>query len=106
MESKRFTKNDNGFVCVHCGRAVEPLGYTSRNHCPFCLSSLHVDIMPGDRANPCKGILKPYQTLPDAKQGFIILFKCEKCGETVRNKCADDDDMKLIIKLTNPENGR
>lgn len=102
MQEKRFQKNDNGFVCAVCGREVEPLGYTSRNHCPHCLSSLHVDIMPGDRANECKGILKPIQTLPDPKKKFIIIFKCEKCGATVRNKCADDDDMKLIIKLTNP----
>ena len=50
MEQKRFTKNDNGFICAHCGKEVEPLGYTSRNHCPFCLWSLHVDINPGDRA--------------------------------------------------------
>ena len=102
MQEKRFTKNDNGFICVTCGKEVSPLGYTSRNHCPHCLSSLHVDIMPGDRANECKGRLLPIQTLPDAKKGFIIVFKCEKCGAIVRNKCADDDDMALIIKLTNP----
>ena len=41
---KRFTKNDSGFTCAHCGREVEALGYTSRNHCPFCLWSLHVDV--------------------------------------------------------------
>lgn len=102
MQEKRFTKNDNGFICVTCGKEVSPLGYTSRNHCPHCLSSLHVDIMPGDRANECKGRLLPIQTLPDAKKGFIIVFKCEKCGAIVRNKCADDDDMALMIKLTNP----
>ena len=49
MEQKRFVKNDSGFVCSHCGKKVEPLGYTSRNHCPFCLWSRHVDIFPGDR---------------------------------------------------------
>ena len=103
MEQKRFTKNDNGFICAHCGREVEPLGYTSRNHCPFCLSSLHVDIMPGDRANECKGVLRPIQTIPDAKKGFIIVFECEKCHEKVRNKSANDDDTALLIKYTNPE---
>ena len=100
MENKRFTKNDNGFICVNCAKEVEPLKYTSRNHCPYCLHSLHVDVMPGDRANECKGKLVPIQTLPDAKKGFIIIFKCEKCGEIVRNKTANDDDMDLIIKLT------
>lgn len=102
MEEKRFQKNDNGFTCVVCNSEVKPLGYTSRNHCPRCLSSLHVDVMPGDRNNSCRGVLRPIQALPDAKKGFIIVFKCDKCGEVVRNKCADDDNMELIIKLTNP----
>ncbi len=105
METKRFKKNDEGFVCLACGKEVLPLGYTSRNHCPFCLSSLHVDINPGDRANACCGILKPIQALPDAKRGYIIIHRCEKCGAVVRNKAAHEakvqpDNMELIIKLT------
>lgn len=42
--SKTFVKNDAGFVCVHCGHQVPPLYTTSRDHCPRCLYSLHVDI--------------------------------------------------------------
>ncbi len=105
MENKRFTKNDSGFVCANCGLAVEPLGYTSRNHCPRCLCSLHVDINPGDRANPCGGILRPIRTEPDAKRGYVITHKCERCGQISRNKTAHEakvqpDDMNLIIRLT------
>ena len=104
MENKRFKKNDAGFICQNCGREVLPLGYTSRNHCPFCLCSLHVDINPGDRANDCHGILRPIQTLPDPKKGFIIIHRCDKCGATVRNKAALEgeqcDDNDLLIRLT------
>ena len=105
MEQKRFSKNDSGFVCAHCGKEVEPLGFTSRNHCPFCLWSLHVDVNPGDRANDCGGILRPVRALPDAKRGYIIVHKCDRCGATVRNKAAHEakvqpDDTSLIIKLT------
>lgn len=105
METKRFTKNDAGFICKSCGKEVLPLGYTSRNHCPFCLCSLHVDILPGDRQNPCGGILRPYHADPDPKRGYIIYHRCEKCGAEVRNKAAHEakvqpDDMDLIIKLT------
>ena len=100
MESKLFQKNDSGFLCTHCGREVEPLGYTSRNHCPFCLWSLHVDINPGDRASDCKGILRAVKAEPDPKKGFIIIHKCEKCGALRRNKAAKDDDMNLLIELT------
>ena len=105
MEQKRFTKNDDSFTCVHCGKTVEPLGYTSRNHCPHCLWSLHVDINPGDRANECGGLLRPIRTEPDAKRGFVVIHKCEKCGEIRRNRAALDaktqpDNRSLLIKLT------
>ena len=40
------------FTCKVCGRLCTPqnAGSDHRNHCPNCLSSLHVDIEPGDRA--------------------------------------------------------
>lgn len=100
MEVKRFTKKDEGFVCEHCGREVSPLGYTSRDHCPFCLSSKHVDVLPGDRANPCRGRLAPVQSFPNAKGGFVIAYRCEKCGKEHRNVAAKDDDVDLLIRLT------
>ena len=108
METKRFSKNDSGFTCAACGREVLPLGYTSRNPWPFCLSSLHVDINPGDRANECRGILRAVGAMPDPKKGDIIIHRCEKCGKTVRNTAAHEakvqpDDMDLIIKLTAAE---
>ena len=80
MEHKRFTKNDNGFVCRQCGLEVQPLGYTSRNHCPRCLASIHVDILPGDRANPCGGLMLPYRADPDPKRGYVLSYRCQKCG--------------------------
>ena len=105
MEQKRFTKNDNAFICAHCGKEVEPMGTSSRNHCPFCLWSLHVDINPGDRANECGGQMRPIRTEPDARRGFIIIHKCERCGEIRRNRAALDaktqnDNRSLLIKLT------
>ena len=106
FETKRFKKNDSGFICANCGKEVKPLGYTSRNHCPFCLFSLHADIMPGDRKNSCGGILEPVLSEPssDLKKGYVINFRCKKCGEKARNKAAKDDNKNLLIKLTNPEN--
>ncbi len=49
-----FVKNDKSFICINCGKKVEKLKYTSRDHCNYCLYSLHVDITPGDRENDCK----------------------------------------------------
>ena len=105
MEEKRFQKNDSGFVCRNCGFEVKPLGVTSRDQCPRCLCSIHVDINPGDRANECLGILRPVQVIPDPKKGYVIVYRCEKCGATVRNKAAyptkvQPDDIDLLIRLT------
>ena len=51
----------DSFSCKVCGRLVVPDGAGSdhRNHCPNCLSSLHVDIDPGDREADCGGIMEP-----------------------------------------------
>lgn len=51
----------DSFTCRVCGRLVTPqsAGTDHRNHCPNCLSSLHVDIEPGDRASDCGGIMEP-----------------------------------------------
>jgi DNA-directed RNA polymerase subunit RPC12/RpoP len=105
MEQKRFTKNDNAFTCKNCGKEVEPMGSSSRNHCPFCLCSLHVDVNPGDRASDCGGDLEPISATPDPKKGYIITHKCVKCGAIRRNKACTEakdqpDDIKKIIALT------
>lgn len=105
MESKRFTKNDSGFVCQNCGKEVLPLGVSSRNHCPFCLCSLHIDDNPGDRANPCHGVMDPIFVEVSAKKGYVILHRCRKCGGVKRNRAANDakvqpDDLDLLIRLS------
>ena len=45
----------DSFTCKVCGRLVvaDAAGSAHRNHCPNCLSSLHVDEEPGDRASDC-----------------------------------------------------
>ena len=96
---KLFTKNDNSFICENCNKEVKPLGYSSRDHCPYCLYSKHVDINPGDRLNPCKGLLKPIE-IEKFKDTYKIVYKCEKCGETHKNIMAKDDDNDLIIELS------
>lgn len=104
MESKLFTKNDSGFICGNCKREVPPLGYSSRNHCPYCLYSLHLDINPGDRAANCGGLMKPDEVTYSSKKGFIITHKCVKCGATRNNKMQQDDDSDMLIYLSNPYN--
>ena len=109
LENKRFAKNDSGFICGHCGREVKPLGSSSRNHCPFCLWSIHIDENPGDRACECLGLMEPILVEPDPKKGYIITHKCTKCGAEKRCRAAHEarvqpDDIDLLIKLTAGKN--
>lgn len=96
---KRFTMKDEYFICENCGKDVEKLNYTARDHCPFCLYSKHVDILPGDRENNCKGLLKPIG-IEKWKDSYKILYQCERCRENHRNIMANDDNMNLIIELS------
>ena len=98
---KMFTKNDEGFVCINCGKIVEPLKYSPRDHCPYCLCSLHIDNMPGDRANECKGILRPINLEYSQNKGFVLIYRCEKCHMLHKNKVADDDNKAMITKVRN-----
>ncbi len=94
-----FVKNDNEFECINCKRKVEKLKYTSRDHCNYCLYSVHVDITPGDRANTCKGLLVPINVVETSKKGKVIIYRCSKCGKEVRNIVANDDNQEEIYKI-------
>lgn len=94
-----FKVIDESFICENCGKQVSKLGYSCRNHCPYCLYSKHVDIEPGDRAQDCHGLLEPIG-IETNKKGYVIIFKCKKCGEIRKNKVAEDDDMDKVIELS------
>ena len=97
---KRFNMIDENFICENCGFNVKKLNYTARDHCPNCLYSKHLDINPGDRLNTCKGMLEPIG-IEKYKDTFKIIYKCKNCKEIHKNKVAVDDNMDLIIKLSN-----
>lgn len=96
---KRFNMLDESFTCENCGKTIEPLVYSARDHCPYCLFSKHVDILPGDRANECHGLLEPIK-IEKFKNTYKIIYKCQKCHQTHKNIMANDDDMNIIIELS------
>jgi DNA-directed RNA polymerase subunit RPC12/RpoP len=99
MNTKIFSKNDDSFICINCGAFVDKLHYSSRDHCNRCLTSLHVDINPGDRLNDCRGLMQPIGIEVTGK-GNIIHYRCQKCGELHKNKAAEDDDYNAIISAS------
>ncbi len=99
---KRFNMIDEKFICEHCQKEVSVLGYTARDHCPYCLYSKHVDILPGDRSNSCHGLLVPIG-IEKYKDTFKIIYKCDTCKKLHKNIMANDDNMDKIIELSNME---
>lgn len=95
---KQFTKNNQPFSCIACGKNVSPHPTSSRDHCNHCLTGLHVDIKPGDRANTCKGILTPIG-IEIKNQKERIVYRCQTCNEIVKCVIAPDDDREEIRNL-------
>lgn len=97
-------RENTGFHCVVCGESVRRLTNGSyRNHCPFCLSSLHVDDrMPGDRASRCGGVMDAV-AVSRSRKGWQLLHRCRRCGLTKSNRAAVEtdqpDDLELLIGL-------
>ena len=96
---KKFNELDEGFICENCGYKVDRLGYSSRDHCPNCLDSKHVDILPGDRKNKCLGLLEPTQ-IEKYKDTYKIIYRCKKCKKEHKNIIAKDDNINTLINLS------
>ena len=117
---KTHACNDS-FTCKVCGRLCTPqnAGSDHRNHCPNCLSSLHVDLEPGDRASDCGGIMdlvavwvrkggewairEPVAVWVRRGGEWAIIHRCKRCGALSSNRvAADDNPMKLVSIAMKP----
>ena len=88
-----------------CGRLVVPeaAGSGHRNHCPNCLSSLHVDEEPGDRASDCGGVMDPIGVWVRRGGEWAVIHRCRRCGKLSSNRtAADDNPMKLMSVALRP----
>ncbi len=96
---KLFKMIDENFKCSVCDKEVTKLGYTARDHCPYCLSSLHVDNNPGDRSCECHGILRVIGMEKGKKDDIKLIYQCDKCGMIKKNKMAVDDNYDLLLEI-------
>lgn len=89
------------FICKTCGRLVMPEGAGSnhRNHCPYCLSSVHVDDLPGDRAADCGGIMEPVGIWVKKNREWALIHRCVRCGHLNANRIAADDNQAKLLSI-------
>lgn len=111
-KKKKYTKGyykthgcSDSFTCKVCDRPVVSggAGTEHRNHCPNCLSSLHLDIEPGDREADCGGIMDPVGVWVRKNGEWAIIHRCRRCGQFSSNRiAADDNPMKLMSIAMKP----
>lgn len=102
QERKNPIKKNEGFKCAQCKKKIPPhQAGGCRNHCPFCLCSMHVDEkVPGDRLSECQGLMKPVGIELNKKKGPRVIHVCQQCGIKTYNRTAPDDDWALICQLS------
>ena len=89
------------FNCTHCGQPVlsEAQGTSHRNHCPWCLWSKHLDDVPGDRSQECRGAMEPIAVWARPGGDWAIIHRCRTCGELDSNRIAGDDNEVALVSL-------
>lgn len=96
---------EDSFTCKVCGRLVTSggAGTDHRNHCPYCLSSQHLDIEPGDREADCGGAMDPIAVWVRKNGEWAIIHRCRICGALSSNRiAADDNPLKLMSLAVKP----
>ncbi len=102
-----------GFICLYCRNIVSAeqalTGGHNRNHCPYCLSSRHLDLyQAGDRLSACKGHMKaigltlkhrPSKYAAERQGELMLIHQCEECGKVSINRIAADDDDEAILSV-------
>jgi hypothetical protein len=92
----------NPFKCGRCRAFIGPVvfGGRHRNHCPFCLTSRHVDLRrPGDRASPCRALMPAIGVAWRANGEQMVVHRCNGCGIERQNRVAADDDLAALLRL-------
>lgn len=95
------TPCNDSFTCKNCNHLVFPEGAATnhRNHCPRCLTSIHLDINPGDRASICGGQMEPISVWVRKNGEWAVIHRCRSCGEISQNRIAADDNPTLLMSI-------
>lgn len=92
----------DAFRCVACRLDVPMVapGTAHRNHCPYCLTSLHVDHrVPGDRRAGCRGRMAALSVTVRGDGEWLIIHSCQSCGGLSANRIAGDDNALALLRI-------
>jgi hypothetical protein len=96
-----FIRKKEDFICGNCGFGMKGNGFT--NHCSNCLWSKHVDVDPGDREEPCGGMMEPLEVKLEANKWGLI-HVCAKCGFERKAILVEGDSVDEAIRIAEEGN--
>ncbi|WP_157248150.1 RNHCP domain-containing protein [Nonomuraea typhae] len=99
---RRKQPRAGSFRCAGC-KADVPMdapGTAHRNHCPQCLTSLHLDRrVPGDRDAGCGGRMEAIGVTVKGAGEWMLIHECRRCGGLGVNRIAGDDNALTLMRL-------
>lgn len=101
-QGRRAGPEAESFRCAGCRLDVpaHAVGSAHRNHCPHCLTSLHVDgRVPGDRASDCRGRMSAAGVFARPDGEWMLIHRCASCGGLSANRIAGDDNARALVRL-------
>ncbi|MEU6779748.1 RNHCP domain-containing protein [Nonomuraea angiospora] len=99
---RKKAHHPDAFRCVSCRLDVPMIapGTAHRNHCPHCLTSLHVDHrIPGDRRAACRGRMAALSITVRPDGEWLIIHHCQSCDELSANRIAGDDNALALLRI-------
>lgn len=109
---KRWRPEDNEFRCCHCRKMVfltDAMATAHRNHCPYCLCSLHVDTKPGNRKSLCCARMEPIGLTfkhggfdkygNERSKDVMLVHLCTGCAQININRIAGDDSIHGVFDI-------
>ena len=64
-----------------------------------------MDINPGDRAERCRGMMRPMEVKKD-REWYFLIHRCEKCGQERKNRTDREDDFNKIVEVVKIANNK
>lgn len=98
QERKNPIHRNESFDCVYCHQHVPVAQSKIRDHCPFCLRAIHIDVVPGDRAATCLALLVPVALDKQGDQVWIS-YKCSACPHEYRVRSHPEDRIPLSLSI-------
>jgi hypothetical protein len=102
LTDSRDGRRPRGWLkCRHCRGefSLDAPGTRHRNHCPWCLWSVHLDHTPGDRAAGCGGGMEPISVAAQSDGEWLLVHQCKTCHVVHVNRIAGDDSDGELLKL-------